>query len=82
MAPNDEDIQEVRAEEERRGKRPLDIAARRRRLALLKKFKEALESDDLEKFTEVLIRDLGQVPGTPEFAQSLKIWNDFHDPSS
>ena len=81
MTSDEDQIQEVRTEEERRSKRPIDIAAKRRRAELLKKFREALESDDVEKFKEAIIRDLGQTPGTPEYAQSLKIWNDFHESS-
>ena len=48
MTSDEDQIQEVRTEEERRSKRPIDIAAKRRRAELLKKFREALESDDVE----------------------------------
>jgi hypothetical protein len=78
MISEEDDIREVRAEEQRRGKRPANIAANRRRVELLKKFREALESDDIEKFKDAIKRDLGQMPGTPEYARSLKIWDDFH----
>jgi hypothetical protein len=81
MISEEGDIKAVRTQEERRGKRPIDIAARKRRHDLLRKFREALESNDVEQFTEALIRDLGQLPGTPEYAQSLKIWNEHHGAS-
>jgi hypothetical protein len=42
MALDPEDVKDHRREQERRGKRPIDISAKRRRLILLKKFKEAL----------------------------------------
>jgi hypothetical protein len=81
MISDEDDIREVRVGEERRSKRPIDVAASRRRIELLKKFREALESEDIEKFKAAIIRDLGQTPGTPEYARSLKIWDDFHESS-
>ena len=60
-----DDIEDVRKEEEGRGKRPIDIGARRRRAILQKKFKEALEANDVELFKEAIINDLGQLPGRP-----------------
>ncbi len=77
----EDDIRDVRKEEEGRGRRPVDIPARKRRLALLRKFKEALESNDVELFKEALIHDLGQLPGTPEYKKSLKIWYARHGSS-
>jgi hypothetical protein len=82
MSSDEDEIQEVRADLERRGKRPIDVAAHQRRLTLLKKFREALQSDDIEKFKKAIIRDLGQQPGTPGYPRSLKIWDDFHRSSS
>jgi hypothetical protein len=82
MIADEDEIKEVRAEQERRGKRPIDLAAQKRRVKLLKKFREALQSGDIEKFKEAIICDLGQQPGTPEYDQSLKIWDEFHRSSS
>ncbi|HEV3482671.1 MAG TPA: hypothetical protein VGR97_10130 [Candidatus Acidoferrales bacterium] len=78
MAFDDDEVQELRAGDERRGKRPIDIAARRRRLILQRKFKEALESNDVEVFKEAIISDLGWMPGTPEYERALKIWYAHH----
>ena len=78
MAFDDDEIQELRSGDERRGKRPIDIAARRRRLILQRKFKEALESNDVEVFKEAIIRDLEWMPGTPEYERALKIWYAHH----
>lgn len=47
-------------------------------MILLRKFKEALEWNDEERFVEAIIHELGQLPGTPEYARSMKIWRDFH----
>jgi hypothetical protein len=82
MISDEDEIGEVRTEDERRSKRRIDVAARKRRAELLKKFREALESGDIEKFKEAIIRDLGQQPGTPEYEHSLKIWDEFHGSSS
>jgi hypothetical protein len=73
-----DDIQEVRAEEQRRGKRPSDAAALRRRRVLLQKFREALKNNDQAQFEEAIIHGLGQTPGTPEYAESMKAWRAFH----
>ncbi|MGA3292602.1 MAG: hypothetical protein ABSE45_01325 [Candidatus Acidiferrales bacterium] len=78
MVSEDDEIQEVRAGDERRGKRPIDIAARRRRLVLQRKFKEALESNDVELFKEAIINDLGWLPGTLEYERALKTWYGHH----
>lgn len=78
MVSDEDEIQEVRAGDERRGKRPIDIAARRRRLVLQRKFKEALESNDVELFKEAIISDLGWTPGTPEYERALKTWYSRH----
>jgi len=78
MVSGDDEIQEVRAEDERRGKRPIDIAARRRRLVLQRKFKEALEANDVELFKEAIVNDLGWMPGTPDYERALKTWYAHH----
>ncbi len=72
------DIDDVRRQEQGRGRRPIDIAARRRRLILQRKFKEALDNSDVELFKEALISDLGQLPGTKEYDRSLKLWYAYH----
>jgi hypothetical protein len=82
MAFDEDEIREVRTREERRSKRPIDLAEKKRRAELLKKFREALESGDIEKFKDAIIRVLGQLPGTPEYEASLKVWKEFHEPSS
>jgi hypothetical protein len=74
----DDEIQEVRGEEQRRSKRPIDIAARRRRLILRKKLAEALRAGDEDQLRAILIRDLGQTPGSPEFESSIRAWRDYH----
>jgi hypothetical protein len=77
--PRDDDIKEVRASEERRGRRPIDIEEKRRSLILRKKLREALRAKNEEQFREMLVNDLGQLPGTPVYEQSLKAWKTYHD---
>lgn len=77
MPPDDDEIREVRNQEQRRGKRPLDIAAQKRNQILLRKFREALRSQDEAAFQEAIINDLGQLPGSAEFEASMKIWREF-----
>jgi hypothetical protein len=73
MAFDEDEIREVRTREERRSKRPIGVAEKKRRGELLKKFRKALESRDIEKFKDAIIRVLGQSPGTPEYEASLKV---------
>lgn len=82
MVSDPKEIQDVRGKEQRRGKRPIDLEEARRMMILRKKFMEAIESQDFAAFEEAIIRDLGQLPGTPEHAQSVKAWRDYHGTSS
>ena len=74
MPYEDDEIGEARRGEERRGKRPIDIAARRRRLIVKRKLEEAFKSNDVEMFKEMLINDVGLTPGTPEYDRLVKLW--------
>jgi len=74
MTSESDEIADVRRQEEKRGKKPVDIGGRRRRQILERKFKEALESNDVEIFKEALVTDLGQLPGSEEYERSLRIW--------
>jgi len=78
MPYEEDEIDESRRGEERRGKRPIDIVQRRRALVLLRKFQEALKGNDVELFKEAIINDLGWMPGTPEYDRALKIWYEQH----
>jgi ribosomal protein S7 len=67
MPQDDDDIREVRTQEERRGKRPVDIGAQRRKQILLRKFRGALQSQNEETFREAIINELGQLPDAAAF---------------
>lgn len=77
MSSRDEDIQDARAEEGRRGKRPLDIQEIRRTRQLKQKLREFLENGDREAFINAIVNDLGQLPGTDAYENSMKVWNRF-----
>lgn len=51
-------------------------------MILKKKFLEAIKSEDFAAFEEAIIRDLGQLPGTPAYVASVKAWNEYHGKAS
>ncbi len=61
------------SEEKRRGRRPIDIAAKRRHQELLKRFREALELRNEKDFIEA-IRELGLADDPARLQKALKIW--------
>ena len=67
MVSEEDKIREVREEEERRGRRPLDIEERKKRERILRSFREALQKNDRALFEEVIVHDLGFEPGSPEY---------------
>jgi hypothetical protein len=74
----DDTVDDVRSEEERRGRRPIDIAEKRRNLIIRKKFLEAIKSNNEEQFREMIIHDLSQTPGSQAYIQSVQAWKDYH----
>jgi hypothetical protein len=71
----DDDLKNLIAEEKQRGrKRPIDIAARQRRMRLLNGFRTTLKTGDEAGFTELIINELGWQPGTKEYDEALKKW--------
>jgi hypothetical protein len=75
---NEEDLKDVIRQEQARGRRPIDIEARRLRMRLLKAFREALKLDDEDLFRETIVHELGQLPGSPEYRHSLSAWHALH----
>jgi hypothetical protein len=74
-----DEIESVRKEEERRGRRPTDaeiLRARRRLLAALKEIFENGTLDDLE----ATMRYLGISPGSPQWDQAVQTWHDERAP--
>ncbi len=75
---DDQEIKDIREQELQRGKRhPTSISEMRRRAILRRKFKEALQSDNEAAFIDAIVNDLGQLPGSSEYENSLKVWRSF-----
>ena len=74
--PIDNDISEVMAEEKRRGKRPLDLKARREKAELLRKVREALELGTERDFLEAM-RGLQLADDPKRLDEALRIWRSF-----
>jgi hypothetical protein len=70
----DEKIREVREEEERRGRRPVDLQERKKRERVLRGFREALLKNDRALFKEIIVHDLGYEPGSPEYENAWREW--------
>ena len=69
----EEDIRDVRREEESRGRRPVDIKARRQTARLRADLHKALKAGDERAFLKIL-REAGLKDGTPEFVEALKLF--------
>ncbi len=77
MTSKDDEIQDVRKAEGRRGQRPIDIGEVRRKRQLERKLQDFLQNGDREAFIDAIVNDLGQLPGTPAYEKSMKIWNEY-----
>jgi hypothetical protein len=69
----DDDIRDVMKAELSRGRRPIDIEARRERDELLKVLRELLKEGDEQGFMQAM-RAYGWSDDSPEFRRALKIW--------
>ncbi len=72
MAEND-DIRDVMKAEQSRGRRPIDIDARREREEMLKVLRELLNEGDEAGFMQAM-RAYGWGDDSAEFQRALKIW--------
>jgi hypothetical protein len=74
IMPDDHEIEDLRRQERsRRGRRPVDIEARRQRqryLSALRKIVEEGTEDDLK----LALRQIGLSEDSPEYAEALRIW--------
>jgi hypothetical protein len=71
--PDDSEIEDLRRQESRRGRRPVDIEVRRQRqryLAALRKIVEEGTEDDLK----LALRHIGLSEDSSEYAEALRIW--------
>jgi hypothetical protein len=71
----DDDLKDLIAEEKQRGrKRPIDIAARQKRIKLLNGVRLTLRTGDEGAFAKLLIDEIGLLPGTKEYNDALRQW--------
>jgi hypothetical protein len=71
----DDDLKNLMAEEKQRGrKRPIDIAARQKRMKLLDGVRLTLKTGDQAAFAKLLIDEIGLLPGTKEYTDALRWW--------
>ena len=70
-----DDVKQVREDEERRSKRPRDLAALKRREELLKYLRSLIQERTETRFKEA-IRGHGLRDGTEAFEVALRIWRD------
>jgi hypothetical protein len=76
MPPEDDDIQDVRTQEERRGRRPLHKTSLSQKQRIQAKMRQALREGNEALFIEAII-ELGLRPGSSEYEDSLKAWRAF-----
>jgi len=74
--PIDDDIRDVMAEEKTRGKRPLDLKARRERAELLRQVREALDLDTEKDFRQA-IRGLQLDEDPKRLEEAVRLWRSF-----
>jgi hypothetical protein len=76
MKKKEQDLREVIGEEGRRGRRPIDLGARRERKEKLFTLRKLLEIGTEAEFVKAM-RAFGLREDSPEFLASLEIWHDY-----
>jgi hypothetical protein len=72
----DDDIRDVMAEEKSRGKRPLDLKARKERAELMRHVREAIDLESEAEFIQT-IRGLQIAEDPQRLADAVKLWRSF-----
>jgi hypothetical protein len=70
------ELDEVMREEARRGRRPIDLEARRKRTERLTDMRKLLTIATEEEFLSAM-RAAGLTDGSPELLEALRIWREF-----
>lgn len=70
------DLHEVMKQEKRRGRRPIDFEAGKKRAQILRDMRKLLENATEEEFVAA-IRAAGLHDGSPEFLEALRIWRGY-----
>jgi hypothetical protein len=72
----EEDLDDVMKEERSRGRRPIDMKARRERQRLLRDLRRLLKTGDERAFMEAM-RGAGLKDGSPEFLEAWRVWREY-----
>jgi hypothetical protein len=70
------DLEEVMRKETGRGRRPIDLEARRKRSEKLEVMRKLLAIATEEEFVKAM-RGAGLRDGSPEFLEALRIWRGY-----
>jgi hypothetical protein len=76
MDKKKQDLQDVIAEEGRRGRRPIDLGAQRDRKERLASFRKLPEIGTEEEFVTAMLA-FGLLEGSPEFLAPLETWRGY-----
>jgi hypothetical protein len=76
MDEKQKDLDEVMKAENRRGRRPIDFEAAKRRSQTLRGMRKLLESATEEEFM-VAIRAAGLRENFPDWLEALRIWHEY-----
>jgi hypothetical protein len=69
-----DEIERVRREEERRGRRPIDSDTREERRRMMAALSEIYNYGTLDELMAVM-REYGISAGSPQWIETLRIWN-------
>ena len=69
------DLDDVMLQETRRGRRPIDLEAKRLRVQRLRDSRKLLESGTEEE-VKMALRAAGLRDGSPRFVESLRTWRE------
>ncbi len=69
------DLDDVIREEKSRGRRPVDMKARRERQKLLRDLRRLIATGDERGFLQA-IRSVGLKDGSPEFLEAWRVWRE------
>lgn len=76
MDKKKQDLQDVIAEDSRRGRRPIDLGAQRARREKLASFRKLLEIATEKEFVEAMLA-FGLREESQEFLDALEIWRGY-----
>jgi hypothetical protein len=76
LMDKEKDVQDVRKQEGRRGRRPIDLEAQKQYREQLAKMRRLLEISTEEEFVKAMLA-YGMVEGSEEFLTSLRTWREY-----